>query len=564
MRTPNLNRLSLAWGVLGAAMVASAVFVLVEGRGLSFSGDELYYYAHLTAQGVEPVEAHGLEYLFAPHNGHFVLLGRLVYEFLFAVAGTHYFFFRLAEVLGVLVSVGLFFRLASRRVDPLVALAPCLVLLFFGYAYETLLWPFNLHTVYALAFGLAAILALERDDRFGDALACALLVCSVATVEVGLAFVAGVAVSVLLRTDRLRRLWIVVVPAALYAIWWLWARKFDQPAIELRNVHLIPETLTTALAAVAGSLTGLNKTGPGIEPYTTGVSPWAAVLAGAVVLGLALRVWRVARRVPAPLWLAASVVAAYWVTIALGGRPPDSSRYLMVGAILVLLVGAYAIAGFSLPTGAVVCLFAVALLAIPANLAKFYDGRRVLLNDAAATRIEDAMVELAGPNGNPGYVPGADPRVQEGGGGVATVLSDASYLQGAADRGPLGYSLREVREAPPPFRGAADATLVGALGVGLEPAAAPAHPTACPSVTEASPEKLATFELPAEGVLVGPFSNQPVAVGLQRFEREGSGVPLGELRPGQWAVLEVPPDRAPDPWRVVIDQPLYVCPRDVG
>ena len=179
MRTFNSNRLALAWALLGLAMVASAVFVLVEGRGLSFNGDELYYYAHLTQQGYQPVEVRGLEYLLAPHNGHFVLLGRLVYEFLFAVAGVHYFYFRLAEMLGVLVAVGLFFRLASRRVDPLVALAPCLVLLFFGYAYETLLWPFNLHTVYALAFGLAAILALERDDRLGDALACALLVCSV-------------------------------------------------------------------------------------------------------------------------------------------------------------------------------------------------------------------------------------------------------------------------------------------------------------------------------------------------------------------------------------------------
>ena len=56
--------------------------------------------------------------------------------------------------------VALFFELARRRVGPMVALVPCLSLLFLGYAWESFLWAFDLHTIYALAFGLCALLAL--------------------------------------------------------------------------------------------------------------------------------------------------------------------------------------------------------------------------------------------------------------------------------------------------------------------------------------------------------------------------------------------------------------------
>ena len=111
---------------------------------------------------------------------------------LFELAGTSYFVFRAVEVAGFLICVGLFYALARRKTTPFIALAFSVSLLFLGYAQETLLWPFDLHTVYALAFGLGALLALElRSDRRGDIAACALLILSVLTLEVGLAFVVG-------------------------------------------------------------------------------------------------------------------------------------------------------------------------------------------------------------------------------------------------------------------------------------------------------------------------------------------------------------------------------------
>lgn len=551
------NRHRLAWLILTAAMVASATFLLIVGRDLSFAGDELYYFAHLTQQGYAPSHVGGLEYLLSPHNDHFVFLGRVVYEALFAIAGTDYVVFRIAGIAGIFVCVGLLFTLAARRIDPLVALAPCILLLFLGFAYETLLWPFNLHTVYSLAFGLGAVLALERGDRRGDVIACALLVCSVATVELGLAFVAGVAVSVLLRGDRWRRVWIFLVPIAVYAIWWLWARKFDQPTSTLLNVHLIPTDVGNALSAVTGSLAGVNTTGVGVPAQTTGITSLGAVLAGAVAAALAFRVWR--GRLPAPFWLVLVTLLAYWVTIALGGRPPDSSRYVFVGSVLLILLASYALDGVRVPLVAGACVAIVAVLAIGPNLAKLFDGRRLLLNDAAATRTEFAMLELSRDHVEPGYTPGADSRVIEASGGNLVAISAEDYFRGAAEHGSLAYSLGQVRTESPPFRAVADATLISALRVKLDPTAEPHDGSSCPSLVKPSPQHRDWFQLPGEGVVLSPRSDRPLTVALRRFETAGLGTPIGTLQPGEWAALKAPPDSAPDSWMVVVDRPVTVC-----
>lgn len=201
-----LQKPAFALGGLALAMVASATWLLLAGKGNVLHGDELFYFSHLVDKGGGLARIDGAEYLFAPHNGHLVILGRLFYELLFGLFGSDYFWFRAAEVLGILTCSGLFFALAWRRTSPPIALAFTLPLLTLGYANEVLMWPFDLHTLYSAALGLGAFLALERDDRRGDVLTAVLLVLSVAMLEVGVAFAVGVAVSVLLRDDRRRRL----------------------------------------------------------------------------------------------------------------------------------------------------------------------------------------------------------------------------------------------------------------------------------------------------------------------------------------------------------------------
>jgi hypothetical protein len=544
-------------GILLLAMAAAAVWTLHIGRDLALNGDEVFYFAHFVIRDGVVSPLHGVEYFFAPHNGHLVLGGRLVFEALFRLAGTDYLYFRIAELAGILACVGGFFVIVRRRTEPLIALAFSVSLLFLGYANETFLWGFDLHTVYSLGFGLGALLALEREDQAGDVAAFLLLVLSVATLEVGLAFAVGIAVSVLPREDRLRRLWIFLVPVGLYAIWWLWARKFGQSEAELANVHLIPRAIVDGAAAVAGSLTGVNPTGADTPAGQTTVTAAGGVLASLAALALALRIRR--GGVPRTLWVSLAILLAYWVQIAMGGREADSARYIFVAATMALLLAADALRDRTLPALAIAAVFLVVALALPGNLAKLEDGRATMLPEANASRAEYAMLDLARGRVSPDFVPAGDPRVQEAGGAVFVPMPAGDYFEGEDRYGPLGFSLERLREESQRVRDVADATLVAADGLELRPSQAPAHPSACPAITEATPKDAAYFDLPSGGALLGARAGS-LEVGLSRFSKGAYGVPVGDLNADGWAVLMTPRDSASDPWLALVKAPVYVCP----
>jgi hypothetical protein len=552
-----LQKPAVALAGLALAMAGAAIWLLLAGDGNTLHGDELFYYVHFVNKGSGVVRAEGIEYLFAPHNGHLVILGRLVYELLFGIFGTDYFWFRLAEVLGLLACAGLFFALARRRTSPLIALAFTLSLLTLGYANEVMMWPFDLHTTYSAALGLGAFLALEREDRRGDVLACVLLVLSVATLEVGVAFAVGAAVSVLSRDDRRRRLWIFLAPILLYCVWWVWAHKFDQSDILLSNVRLIPLVVANALIAVVGSVTGLNPTAGAAPPEVTTITAAPAVLAGFAVAGL---VYRVRRGVVSPtLWMFVATAIAYWVTMAMGGRAPDGTRYLYVGTLLVLLVAIDAIRGIRFSALATLGFFALVLFALPSNVQKLNDGRGPELKSAQILTSEFAMLDLARGRVASDYMPSTDPKVEDAGGYQGIALEAGDYFYGENRYGGLAMPLSQLREKTLEIRNIADASLVGALRVSLRSASAPVDPASCPSVTDATATDAAYFELPPGGALLGSRSG-PVEVGASRFARGEASVPLGELGPGRWAELRTPGDAASDPWLAVVKGPVYVCP----
>jgi hypothetical protein len=553
-----IDERGLAWIPLAVAMCISATWLMIAGQGLTFSGDDVFYYARFVDDGGAVTPGNGIEYFLAPHNGHLVLLGKLIYRGLFLTTGADYAVFRAVEVATVLACAGLFFVLARRRVGVWAALIPSVLLLFLGYAGESLLWPFNLHTVLALAFGLGALLTLERNDRRGDLATCALLSLSIATVELGLAFAIGIAFSILRRGDRWRRAWIVVVPLVLFAIWWLWAQRFDQATFELANVRLIPIGITDALASVVGSIFGLNPTGEGVPTNQTTVTSWGSALAAFAVLGLALRVRR--EKVPEELWISLIVILTYWVMVAMAGRPPDSTRYVFVGAVMVLLTMAAALRGVRLTRTVLIAAACVVALAIPPNIAKFYDSRSSTVTDAENTRTEYAMLELTRDRVAPGYQPGTDARVTALGGAVFIPLSADNYLRAAGEFGSLAYSLDRIRDARLGLRQIADATLVGALALKLRPTEAPAGAADCPRSLDGRPGSSVFFYVRPAGVLLGSLAQRPIEVAVGRFGTGGAGVSLGQLEPGEWADLRIPPDAASDRWWVTVDGPVSVCP----
>jgi hypothetical protein len=548
-----------AWLVLAAAMAASAALILATAHGESFGIDEMFYLGRMVQDSGQVVQFHSLspEYLLGPYNGHLQLGGKLIYEATFAVFGADYTAFVAVNVVALCASVGLAFELARRHVGSLAALGPCVLLLFLGFAREVLLWPFDVHTLVAIAFGLGAFLALERDDRRGDVLACVLIALSVVTIEVGIALLVGIAVLVILRPDRLRRAWIFVLPAALYVAWWIWARKFhqDQSAISIDNAHLIPETVFHSAAAVLGALTGTNPVIP--ATYITAVTWFGKALAvfAAVVLAYRLSL----RKIPAALWAWIAVVLFYWVTMGAAARPAEGMRYVFFGAVGVLLLAAAAASGRVgkwMTAGAIV----VALLALPANIAQLRSGNSddTLHHDAKVSRTEFAMLELAGNRVDPEYIASADPNVAAVGGGLFIGIPAAAYLSSVQRNGSPAFDLAELRAQPDELRKIADITLADAIGLEPRVIARPPGVTSCPVFSPAPRSDTASFPLRPGRTLFGPAGKRAVTIGLRRFADSQSGV-LEELPPGAWRSLEIPSDAAAEPWRAVVDAPTRVC-----
>src|SRR5438105_8448340 len=147
---------------------------------------------------------------FEPHNEHPVMLLRLVYTILLSTAGLRSYTPYMAVLLiAHLANVVLLFELVRRRAGEAVALAAALILLLLGAGWEDLLWAFQISWLASMAFGLGAVLALERRP----AIAADLLPDSVPLAGTGIVFAVAAGVGLLLTPGRRRDLLWLAPPA---------------------------------------------------------------------------------------------------------------------------------------------------------------------------------------------------------------------------------------------------------------------------------------------------------------------------------------------------------------
>ncbi len=553
----------MAWAVLGFAMLCSAALILYTAHGQGFAVDEILYYGRsVNANGTlihyAPFDP---GYLLAPFNGHLPLGGRFVYELVFATIGANYTVFVLINIAALFACVALVFELARRRVGNLAALAPCIVLLFFGFAREQLLWPLDFNTAASLAAGLAAVLVIQREDRRGDMLACFFLLVSIAMIELGLSFALGIALwlAISRRRDALRRAWIVVLPLVLYVAWYIWARKFGQSETHSGNLHLIPETFLHGAAAVFGGLTGTNPIQAG--SYIGSVTWFGRALAVAAALVLLVRLfWG---SLPRTIWVWLFVLGSYWTLLAIAARPAEGTRYTLVAAVLIVLIAADAVRR-RLSNGVAIALLVLAAVALPANIAQLTQNRAddTLHHDPPVNSTEFAMLELARHQVDPDYFVTGDPRVAEVDGGLFIGITAGAYLDAAAHNGSIAYSLDEVREQDETLRLIADASLVGALGIAAEPAQSPSSQAHCKTIAVAPGAESATVTVSAGTTLLRPQGNEQTGLWLSRFADAPRSVGIDYLRPRRWTKLTIPADEAPDPWRLTVDHTVTACSGD--
>ena len=263
-------------------LIVAFVYLMLAERGTSFYFDD---WAWIDARHS------GLHQIFASYNQHLVVLPVALYQLLFRTVGlNHYWVFRTLQTLAHLSCVAVVFEFVRRRLGA-VALLVAVPFAFLGSGWEYVTLPVNFGFVAAITLSVGALLALERDDRKGDVLACLLLVVALACADFIVPFALGIAVETMLRDGVLRpragmsrvralrrRAFVWATPLVLYAAWWV--AFFTPSSIDTRSISAAIPFAAKLAAAAAGGVLGLGL-------------HWGSLLLA--VAGAAV-VWRVARR----------------------------------------------------------------------------------------------------------------------------------------------------------------------------------------------------------------------------------------------------------------------------
>ena len=543
--------------VLAVALALCAALLLFGMREHTLLFDEWSFFADY--------RGHGPDVLLNPFSGNLELLPIAVYKLSFELFGPSSVPLRLLVVaLGVTNAV-LVFTLIRTRVGDWIAVACAVLVMLLGAAGDVIGATLGLAILMTIAFGLGAIVALERDTSRGDTIGCALLVGAVASNSLGLPFLAGAAVEVLLVNPRGRwgRAWIVAVPAILYAVWRLWAIHLDplgplaaHPTdITLENIGSLPSSIATSASAAAVTITGLFRA-PGTGQFTVALGPPVAV--AAIVLAI-LRV-RNGPPLDKRIWAYVAMPLVYWALIELvvSDRQPTISRYQYGGAIFLLLLLAQLGKGVRFSPRATLAVMAAIGVAILPNLVTLRDADNFLRYNARIDKAELTAIELARdrvdydlliePVG--GHYDPSAPLFLRGGDLVTTtdiLIAAGRYLRAVDDFGSPAYSLSELARATDYARQAADQELATAYGLKLASGG-----TACVR-TVAEPE------LRSGSLRITAPANAPAGVGLRRFG-DAYSVELGEVSAGETRTLTIPGDASETPWHLQVGPGALLCP----
>ena len=557
--------------LFAAAVLASAVLLLYLGHHLTFLFDDWQFL--IDRQGW------GTHQLLDPHNEHIVLLPVVIYKVLLAIFGMDSAFpFRVVSTTVFLSSALLLFVYLRRRIDPWLALAAAVAILFIGAAYEDLLWSFQLGFFGSMAAGLGMLLALERGDQIGDRLACVLLTASIAFSSLGLSFAAGALVEIALRPDRRRRAYIVAVPGLLFAIWWLGWGHTAETSISWDNFGHMPEYVADALAAGVSSLLGLSTLVPsglvGSPDIALEPLEWGRPLLVAVV---GLTAWRLYKlgRIPPWLWVVAAIGFSFWVLAALNekpGRTATAPRYQYVSAVFILLIAAELVRGIRIKGAVRVVPIAAAVLIAISGVSLLHEGYNSYRTTSEIERADLGALEIARNEVRPQFA--LDPSFAD----AVILVSAGPYFDAADEFGTPAYTPGEIAAAPEEARVAADKVLAAALDLKVRPLRNSAPPLGPPPVLKgpASAEigregacivvrvsqlHAPLLEIPRLGVVLRSEDGGEARVRLRRFAEQTVPVDLGTLSQGATSLLTIPTDSSSVQWKLSLQGsgPVSVC-----
>ncbi len=534
-------------------VVAGMGALAFESRHLTFFADDLSL--------VVGRRGMSLTVLLTPHTEHLIVGPILTYKVLLHLFGaTSYWpFIGLAIVLNALCAV-LLYVAARRRVGRWAALAPAAILIVLGPAWQDLLWAFQMGFFGSIAAGIGAFLLLDRRDRIGDALACLLLIVSVAWGSIGVGVMAGIAVELVLqrRRDGLRRLWLVAVPVVLYGLWYI---GYGTGAMKASNITLVPSYVLDGFSGALGSIAGLAQTPAGADPYEIGLG-WGRPLA---VLALLLLIGRIVRGRPMTVrfWSLTVTGVALWIAAALAyfpSRDAAQSRYQYIGVAFVLLAAVELAPGWRPNVRAGLLITLATAAAVVANLGILRDHTGFWTTNSQFSQAEISMIQIARGTVAPSFTP-EDPATGAVIGNHDMYPIVAGPYFSAADKfGSLAISPERVARLPENVRLAADFVLAHAERLGLVPAERTPAGARCQTLTSAVGAASLTL---SPGTTTFRFPRGTTAtVALRRFADTFSYVTFPVITAGGTWSLTLPQDGAPrTPWLldVVTSRPGRLC-----
>jgi hypothetical protein len=371
--------------VLVVGLVIGLPILLWLGRGMTFFSDEWAF--------IENRSLGDPGTWLPPHNEHWSTLPVIAYRLLVETVGLRTYVPYLAAVVALHgVVVTLVFIAIRRSSGPLAAVAIAILLLCYGSGFENLYWGFQTGFVGATAFGVAALLALDRRDERGRWGVAILLTLGLATAGIELAFCVAVAIETVF-SRRLRSMLVpLAIPAGIYAVWFVTlGRSGIRPTTALSSSAIVdvPSSIITGFSNAAGAITGV---GP-----TFGIVPAVAIAVWALA-----RLWRDRRLPPRFLGCVAAIITLYGLIGLTRSHDfagiVDYTRYTYISGIL-LLIGVGSLAGpIRIPEVqsrrllTMVPLGGLLAAALVFNARLLVDGRDLFLTRAARTR---ALVTVA-------------------------------------------------------------------------------------------------------------------------------------------------------------------------
>lgn len=540
--------------LMGAALALSAVLTLVLTRDMTFFGDSWEFL--MNRREVT------LDALLVPHNEHIVVIPVAIEQLslrLFGMSTATPEFVLLT--LALLVTALLLFVYVKRRVGAWLGLFAAVLILCLGPAWEVLLWTFEIGFVGSVLFGLAMLLALERGDRRGDIAACVFLTLSFGFSSLGIAFAVAAAVVVLQgpRPSWLGRAFVIAIPIALYAAWYLGWGHDAETHVTLRNLLASPRFVAEAMAVAVGSVFGLgtNPNGGVTDPI------WGRSILIALVLVFAYRQLHRPGFFPG-LWPVAAAAAVNWILTAFNqmpGRDPTSSRYQYAGCIFVLMILANLLRGTRFSRRSLIVAGAITVAAVGPNLIVLKDGKDFFQQQTVLTRADTAAIEIAHRTVDPEFA--LSPEVA----GTPSLIdvSAANYLTAVDEYGSPAYSPAELAAAPEAGRRQADVVLSQALPISTVTRLGAYRPGGAGESCVALPggEVATAPGVPiSSGLTRIELAPGPAAeLSLARFAADDFPVQI-EAAPGDSVtLLRIPRDSTPRPWRLRVDaeQPARVC-----